>query len=876
MKFRRIWTLWGPNIWGRFPVAEAWLDLDEYRGRRTDALPGFADRLLAALPSLANHPGPGGTAGGFAAALRAGVGLGFVLERVALEWQALGGQPQGFGATIEDSPEPGLCKVAVQYQHRDIAVKGALESGLELIEALARGDDFDLAPHHKKLADLVYDNTTGRTTGAIVAAIRRRGLPYEHISPAESRFVQVGWGVKGRRFMASETDRTGAIAEHLSTDKDLTKKILGRLGVPVPEGRIVTDADDAWAAAEELGVPVVIKPLDRDLAIGVELNLVTREQVVAAYHSAREKSRRVIVEKFAPGTEHRLLVVGDKLVAAANIRPPRVTGDGRSTILALIEATNADPCRDDAYKTPKAKIPIDAKTEEGLARQGLTLESVLAEGQSVVVRHAPPIIEGGGDLIDVTDRVHAEVAARAVEALKILHLDVAGLDLVVEDIGRPLEEQGGVIVEVNAGPGLWLHLEPYSDKTRDVGGAILASIVPPDEDGRIPVAAVTGVNGKTTTSRLIAHIAREQGYKVGLACTDGTFIDDRRISGHDCSGPQSARSVLLNPYVELAVLETARGGILREGLGYDLCDVAVVTNIAAGDHLGHKGIDTVEALADVKATVVRAVHPDRGTAVLNADDSLTAGMASVCPGRVAYFAREAANPLVARTLAQGGRAAFVRDGQVVLAKGQDSEILLGLDAVPMTHGGVVRFQVENVLAAALAAAELGLPVDVIRRGLRTFDGGIAQAPGRFNVLEVDGATIIVDFGHNATAIRAVAEAVGDLPPHDRRLAVYCGCNRRDDDVIGQGEALGSVFDRILLYADRDNTDREDGELNQLVRQGIARAARAPEVDEFAEEFDAVEAALADLRRGDLLLLSVSSIERCLELIRGRYPDASPR
>ncbi|MFO0955884.1 MAG: cyanophycin synthetase [Isosphaeraceae bacterium] len=876
MKFRRIWILWGPNVWSREPMAEAWADFEEHRGRLSTELPGFADRLLATLPGLAIHPGPDGTSHGFPAALERGLGLGFVLERVALELQTLAGHPLSFGRTVEESPEPGLCKVAIAYIEEPV-VQDALPTALRLIGAAIDGAPFDLRPEIDRLAAVVDRNTLGRTTAAMVAALRRRGIPFEHIDPSDGRFLLIGWGARQRRLRASETDRTGAIASHLTTDKDLTKQLLATAGIPVPQGRIVADEDDAWAAAEEIGPPVAIKPLDRDLAVGVELNLSTRDEVVAGYRSAREKSRRVIVEKFAQGTEHRLLVVGGKLVAAAHIEPPKVVGDGRSTVAQLVEQANLDPHRDDAYRTPKARIPIDDKAIAALHRQGKALDSIPEAGETVVLRHDPPFIESGGDLSDVTDRVHPEVAERAIEAVRVVDLDVAGLDIVARDIGRPLEEQGGVIVEVNSGPGLWLHMEPYADHGRDVAGAIVASIMPEGQAGRIPSIAVTGVNGKTSTSRMIAHIARGSGKVVGLACTDGLFIQDRKISGHDCSGPHSARDVLRNPAVELAVLETARGGILREGLGFDLVDVAVVTNIGAGDHLGHKGIDTPEALAWVKSVPVKAVHPQGGIAVLNAADPLVAGMAAVCPGRVAYFAADGANPHIVAARAEGGHAAFVRGGSIVLAKGNEEEVLARLEDLPFTHGGAVAFQVENALAAALACDGLGVDRRAIRDGLASFIGGAEDAPGRFNVIRARGATLIVDYGHNADALQAVVDAIDRLPSSGRRSAVYSGCNRRDDDVLRQGEILGRGFDRVVLYADRDNTDREDGELNRLIRRGIARGDRAGSVDEYPEEFQAIEAALADLREGDLLVLGVSSYGKCLEMIRERFagPNGTP-
>jgi cyanophycin synthetase len=844
MLVRRVWNLSGPNVWARDPALEVWVDLGEFQGLRTDAIPGFSGRLLDWLPGLAQHPGPGGECGGFLESLRRGTTLAHVLERVVLELQTRAGNPVTFGRTQEAPRQPGVYQVVVGYEEPPVA-EACLEVGRRLCLAAVSGEAFDLSGELQRLTDLADRNRLGLTTAAVVAAARKRNIPVEHLNPSDGRLVALGWGVHQRWLLAAQTDRTSDLGQLISQDKELTKSLLRVIGVPVPEGRPVKDAEDAWAAAQELGGPVVVKPRDRDLSMGVSINLTTREQVIAAFETARQKSEQVLVERFAPGFDHRVLVVAGKVVAVSRFQGVGVYGDGRSTIAQLVA---------------QARIEIDQLAMEALASQGYTPESVPAAGMRVRLRC----------ILDVTDRIHPAVAAHVIEAAKLLGLDVIGVDVVAEDISRPLEEQGGMILEINVGPAIWLHMAPWCHPPRPVAEAIVASVIPEGQDGRVPIIAVTGVNGKTTTTWLIRHIVRSSGRKLGMACTDGLFIEGRQISRRDCSGPHSARAVLRNPAVEVAVLETARGGILREGLGFDCCDVAVVTNIGEGDHLGLRGVETREDLARVKTTLVQAVSP-RGFAVLNAADPLVAAMAEHCRGQVVYFARDSSGPsgpLLARHLAAGGRAVLVRDGCIVLAEGARAEPLIALDATPMTHGGRVGFQVENAMAAAAATWLLDVPRHAMRAGLASFVTSAQQAPGRFNVFALKDAVVIVDYAHNASALAALAEAVHNFP-YQRKSIVYCACNRRDDDVIRQGEVLGASFDRVILYQDRGNSDRCDGELNALLRRGIAEGSRVREVVEYSGEIEAIEAALAGLCRGELLVVGAESIVEAVELVRKR-------
>jgi cyanophycin synthetase len=860
MEFRRIWALRGPNLWASFPVIEAELDLGDLKDRSSDEMPGFNDRLMTWLPTLIEHRCSVGERGGFFQRLRRGTYLAHILEHVTLELQSLAGTDVGFGRARETSTE-GVYKVAIEYDEEELA-RACLTVGRELCLAAVEGRPFDVEGELKKLRELAYDVKLGPSTAAIVRAAKARGIPYRRLN--KGSLVQLGQGAKGRRILTAETDRTGAIAEAVAQDKQLTRALLKAVGAPVPEGRPVASADDAWVAAQELGLPVVVKPQYGNHGRGVATNLSTEEQVRQAYAAAYEESSSILVETYAPGYDHRLLVIGERLVAAALREPAHVVGDGKSTIRELVAEMNKDPRRSDGHATSLSYIKLDAVGLAVVAEQGYTPDSVPPAGETVLIRRNGNL-STGGTATDVTDRVHPDVAARAIDAARVVGLDIAGVDVVALDISKPLESQNAAIVEVNAGPGLRMHLEPSAGQPRAVGEAIISLLFPPHETGRIPTVAVTGVNGKTTTTRLIAHILRATGKLVGMTCTDGIYIGKRRIESRDCSGPQSARAVHINPRVEAAVFETARGGILREGLGFDQCDVGVVTNIGGGDHLGLRGIDTLEELARVKQTVIDAVATD-GFGVLNADDPLVAAMAEHCPGAVVYFARGAENPLVTAHLETGGRAAFVKDGVMILAHGAREESLTPLSRAAMTHGGKVGFQIENSLAAAAATWCLGVPLETIRGALATFAGDMTQTPGRFNVVENGDSTIIIDYAHNPSALAALVEAIDEFP-EPRRTLVFCGFNRTDAEMITIGMILGDGFDRVILYEDQGNRDRQDGELNALIRRGLSAGSRVSEVINTVGELNAIETALESQQSGELLVIGTDAIEESLAFVQ---------
>jgi cyanophycin synthetase len=729
MEFRKVLALRGPNYWANFPVLEAWVDLGALKDSPSDELPGFNDRLMAWLPSLVEHRCSVGARGGFFERLRRGTYQAHILEHVALELQTLVGTDVGFGRTRETAEE-GVYKVALEYEEEELG-RAAFEVGRRLCLAAVHDQPFDMESELQQLRELARRVCPPPTTAALLRAAARRNIPVRRLG--SDGLLLLGHGAKQRRVLGAQIDTTGALAESIAHDEELSRGLLQAVGVPVPQ------------------------------------------------------------ENPAAGARWRLLVVGNRVVAATRREPAE----------------------------------------------------------------------------DVTDRVHPEVAARAVEAARAIGLDVVGIDIVAGDVNRPLEEQGGVVEAVDPRPDLGLHGEPAS---RAAVEAILARLFPGPETGRIPLVAVTGVNGKTTTTRLIAHIVARTGRCVGMTCTEGIYIGGRRIETGDCSGPRSARAVLQNPKVEAAVCETARGGILREGLGFDRCDVGVVTNIAEGDHLGLAGIETREQLARVKCTIVEAVAP-HGAAVLKADDPLVAAMAERCRGKVIFFARNAKDPVLAGHRAAGGRAAFVRDEHIVLAEGNHEIRLVALKRVPLTHGGLVGFQIENALAAAAAAWSLGIPCEVIRVGLESFVSDLDQVPARFNVLEVNEATVVLDYGHNVSSLACLLDVLRKLP-HRQRTAVYSAAgDRRDDDIIRQGELLGEAFDRVILFEEVTcNRGRKDGEIFALLNRGLAGRRRVQTIEQVNGAVHAVEVALDVARPGELLLVQVDQVDATRELVRRCQAD----
>ncbi|HEY7315923.1 MAG TPA: acetate--CoA ligase family protein [Gemmataceae bacterium] len=665
MQLWRLWVLKGPNIWAACPVLEAGVDLKEWADESRPQTVRAIQRILTWLPAVGlDLDGDSRVAG-----------MAHVLERVALHLQVLAGNPVSFAQTRRTSHRHRY-RVAVEHQEEPVG-RACLQTAVEICRAAWEGRAFAVEAELSRLRTLADDQRLGPSTHAVVEAARARGIPVAHLNPEDGRYLQLGYGAQQRRSLATETEDISAVARSITTDKHLTKQLLREAGVPVPWGRPARDAEDAWAAACEIGLPVAVKPQDRDLAQGVGLNLRTRDQVMAAYQAAREKSFYVMVERFAPGTEHRVLVIDDRVIAVAHIEPPHVVGDGVSRVTELVEAVNRDPRRGDAYPSPLRRIKLDAVALDVLAAQDFTPDSVPARGERVLLRRNPPHIENGGYLRDVTERVHPEVAACAVAAVRALRIRVAGVDVVAEDISRPLESQGGVIVEINTGPGMGLHTAPWSENPRPVGEAIVASLFPPGNDGRIPIFAVTGGRARAA-GRCLAALLTERGFRVGRVYRNGICVAGRKIALEGTTTSEKTRALLRSTLIDVAILELSARDLLREGVGCDRCDVALVTgSLEPCDRDAPACADadaSADELAEASVAVLRALGTN-GRAVLNADTPSLLAAALPSADRVIWFSQSDEHPCLIDHRAAGGTAVFLSDDSLVLARGSEEQRL---------------------------------------------------------------------------------------------------------------------------------------------------------------------------------------------------------
>ncbi len=853
-------TLRRHNVWAYVPALRAVMDIGAYAERPSDEIPGFVDRLTAWLPGLARHECSVGRPGGFVERLRRGTYLPHIGEHVCLELQNVIGFDVAYGRA-RNGGGPTTYQVLVQYEE-EIPGWEALTSAFRLVLAAMHDEPCDVAAEIERLHRVADECKLGPSTAEIVRAARERKIPVLRLTPGSS-LIQLGYGKHQKRIRASETSMTSAIAVEVCQEKPLTNTLLRTVGVPVPDGRTVRSADEAWEAANELGVPVVLKPYAGNQGKGVTVGLRREDEIRAAFAVAEQYDATVLVERHVEGADHRLLVVNGRMVAAALRRPAQVVGDGVRTVAELVAETNRDPLRRPGHGSMLTQIRLDEAADLTLATQGLGRDAVPAAGRNVVLR-TNANLSTGGTATDVTDDVHPRNARVAELAAQILALDVAGIDMLCRDVRRPLAEQGGAIVEVNAAPGLRMHCGPHAKTS--VGRAIVDMLYPPDVASRIPIVAVTGTNGKTTVTRLVAHVHRTARKVVGMTCTDGIYIGSDRIMHGDCSGPRSAHAVLLHPQVEVAVLETARGGIMREGLGYDAVDVGVVTNVS-NDHLGAGGIETVEQLARVKQVVIEAVRPD-GIAVLNADDPLVAAMAADSAAPVVYFSLNPESEVVAAHLRDGGRAVVVEHDRIVLRTGDAASDLIDIDRLPFTAGARIRFQVANALAAVAATWGAGVNPAIIGRALGTFHSDATSSPGRFNVFDVRGVQVLVDYGHNEAAMRALGEAVHGLGARRTVVVLALPGDRLDRDLRATAAATVGFAEEYVLYDFRDRRGRAPGEVPALVMQAVP-GDRV--VATARDEREAIRIAWTRVRAGDRLLVIADEVDATVQNVRTLGP-----
>jgi cyanophycin synthetase len=854
----------GPSPYGYRPVIRLTLDLEELEQYPSNTIPGFIDRLLLTVPSLDEHGCSYGEPGGFIRRLHEGTWFGHIAEHLALEIQCLAGTPVTYGKTRGAGKE-GVYHVIYSFEQEEVGRRAGdlalryLRSILPPSFAAHLAPPVDYAAELEQIVRLAERVALGPSTRSLVEEAKRRNIPTLRLN--EQSLVQLGWGVHQQRIQATVTSRTKHIAVEIAQDKQLTSSLLERAGLPVPQHERVRSADEAAEAAKDIGYPVVVKPMDLSHGRGVALNLTDEAQVRDAFEKAYDLSSYVLVEKYHKGNDHRVLVIDGNVVAVAERVPGHVVGDGVSTIRQLVDKVNADPRRGVGHEKVLTRIEIDHQAERLMALAGHTLDAVLPEGEVFMLRSTGNL-STGGTAVDKTDVIHPDNAEIAARAAKVIGLDVAGIDLICEDISKSVREHGGVIVEVNAAPGFRMHVAPTVGTPRNVAAPVIDMLFPNGAPSRIPLAAVTGTNGKTTTSRMVAHILKMGGKRVGLTTTDGIYIDGERILKGDMTGPWSARVVLTDPTVEAAVLETARGGILREGLGWDRCDVGCVLNVSA-DHLGLGGVETVEDLAFVKRLVVEVVR-DGGTSVLNADDPLVAAMAPQAEGRIMYFSRSATNETVRRHVREGGRACVLEQGvngdMLTIYDGDRHIPVTWTHLIPATFEGKAKFNVENALAAAAIGYSMGASLEHIRQGLRTFTTSFFQAPGRCNVFDEHPFRVIVDYGHNPAAMEKMVELVQSLRRGRAIGVLQAAGDRRDDDIRAIGRIAARGFDIAVVKEDASRRGRTPGEVAGLIKEGL-RDAGMPEdrVVTRLEEHEAVEVALGLAQPGDLVVIFADDV-----------------
>lgn len=873
MRILKIQTLRGPNYWSirRHKLIVMRLDLEDLAEKPTNEIPGFYEGLTEALPSLVEHYCSPGCRGGFLSRVQEGTYMGHVVEHVALELQELVGMIAGFGRTRQTAT-PGVYQVVFEYvdeQAGRYAARAAVRLCRSIVDT-GRYPQSEIEQDLQDLKDLSAKASLGPSTETMVKEAESRGIPW-FVASARA-MIQLGYGTHQKRIQATLTDYSSILGVELACDKEGTKKTLRDAGVPVPRGTVIHYLDELQEAIDEVGgYPIVIKPLDGNHGRGITININSWPEAEEAYDAAStaSKTKSVIIERYYTGRDHRVLVVNGKLVAVAERVPAHVVGDGKSTIQELIEETNRDPNRGEGHDNVLTRIQVDRATLQRLERKGCTLDTVLDRSEVMYLRDTANL-STGGIAIDRTDEIHPENIWLAERVSKIIGLDICGIDVVTPDITRPLRETDGVIVEVNAAPGFRMHVCPSQGLPRNVAAPVIDMLFPSGSQSRIPILAVTGTNGKTTTTRLLAHLYKQTGKTVGYTTTDGTYIGDFLVEKGDNTGPQSAELILKDPTVEVAVLETARGGILRSGLAFDYCDVGVVLNVSA-DHLGIGDIDTIDQMADLKSVLAEAVQP-KGYAILNAEDPLVTRMAKRVKAQVGYFSMNPDNPIVGDHLRQGGLAAVYENGYLSILQGDWTMRIEQAVNVPLTMGGRAPFMIANALAASLAAFANGVKIEEIRAGLATFQASVSQTPGRMNLFNLGSYHALVDYAHNPASYEALGSFVRNWPG-DRIGVVGGPGDRRNEDFILLGKLAADIFDRIIVKEDDDTRGRPRGDAADLIVKGIQEAKPDSRYQSIFDETEAIETALDMAPSGSLVVILPESVSRAIRLIEKREPLA---
>ena len=867
MKILKIQALRGPNIWSirRQKLIQMRLDLEELEERPTDKIDGFRERLENLLPTLIEHRCSEGCRGGFFQRVDRGTWMGHVIEHIALEIQTLAGMDVGFGRTRE-TKTPGVYNVVFNYLEEKVGIYAA-KAAVKIAEALIAGEDYDLTDDIQNMKEIREDVRLGPSTASIVDEAVSRDIPFLRLG--RNSLIQLGAGVNQMRFQATITCKTSNIAVDIACNKEQTKKMLDDASIPVAKGDICYDEEDLKDTIDHIGYPIVIKPLDGNHGKGASINVTNWEDAVKGLKHAKEYSRRVIVEKFVTGFDFRVLVINNEVIAAAQRVPAHVIGNGKNTIQELIDITNEDPRRGYGHENVLTEITIDRTTERLIDNAGYKLDSVLPQDETLYLKSTANLSTGGTS-VDVTDLMHPENVFIAERISRVIGLDICGIDIMAPNLTQSLKENGGVILEVNAAPGFRMHLAPSEGLPRNVAAPVIDMLYPPGKPSRIPIISVTGTNGKTTTTRLISHIVKNNGYRVGFTTSDGIYIQNHMMEKGDTTGPISAEYILKDPTVEFAVLETARGGILRSGLGFKVCDIGVITNIQE-DHLGISDIHDLKDLSRVKSVVVESVKKD-GWAVLNGEDENCLDIARSLSCNVALFSLDENCPAIIEHCAEGGIAAIYENGFITIKKGDWKIRVERATHIPLTLNGKAKFMIANVLAATLSAYLYGFKTEDIKLSLATFIPSAAHTPGRMNIFEFSKFKVLIDFAHNPTSYLGIEDYLSSVDA-SRKIGIISGVgDRRDEDIKECAKIAARMFDHIIIRQEKHLRGRTEEEIINLILEGLQEGDASVTHEVVSLEVEAIKHAISIAEEGTYIVALSDVIDNAIDIVQS-YLDA---
>ena len=862
MKIEKIQALRGLNIWSvqRKKLIQMRLDLEDMEEKPTNKISGFRERIEAMFPTMIEHRCSEGVRGGFFSRIDRGTWMGHVIEHIALEIQTLAGMETGFGRTRE-TKTPGVYNVVFSYVEESVGMYAA-EASVRIAEALIAGTDYDVQADIQKMREIRERVRLGPSTGSIVDEAVARDIPW--IRLGTNSLVQLGYGVNQMRFQATITCKTSNIAVDIACNKEETKRMLDMASIPVASGGICVDEEDLEMVIKKIGFPIVIKPLDGNHGKGASINVQNIEDAKAGLTHAKNYSRRVIVEKFITGFDFRVLVIDNKLVAAALREPAHVKGDGVNTIQQLIDETNKDPRRGYGHENVLTEITVDRDTTDLLTKKGYDLNTVPTKDEIVYLKSTANLSTGGTS-VDVTDMMHPENIFLCERIARVIGLDVCGIDIMAPNLTQPLKETGGCILEVNAAPGFRMHLAPSEGLPRNVAAPVIDMLYPPGKPSRIPIIAITGTNGKTTTTRLIAHMVKNNGFRVGFTTSDGIYVQNHMMEKGDTTGPISAEYILKDPTVEFAVLETARGGILRSGLGFSRCDIAIITNIQE-DHLGLQDIHTLDDLARVKSVVVRSVKKD-GWAILNADDEHCIKIAHDLSCQVAYFSMDENSPKARELTKEGKIVAVYENGFITIKRGEWKIRVERATHIPLTMGGKAKFMIANVLAAALAGYLHGFKTEDISLSLQTFIPGAAQTPGRMNIFEFKKFKVMIDFAHNPAGYRGIEEFLSNVEA-TKKIGIIAGVgDRRDEDIKECAKIAARMFDHIIIRQEKHLRGRTEEEIIGLIMAGIQESGSSVTHEIITKETEAIKHAISTAEEGSFITALSDVVTNAIEIVQ---------